>query len=87
MATCERGLAPPDEPHKRYCKLTWWLVSKGLHPWELALARRCSGNRVHAPLEGPLPYDLTTEQVEHCNLNSAGRLTLAGSRWPSSASS
>ena len=77
---CERGLAPPDEPHKRYRKLTWWLVSKGLYPWALALARRCSGNHARAPLEGPLPYDLTNEQAEHYNASSAGRLAAAGQR-------
>eukprot|EP00959_Pyramimonas_sp_CCMP1952_P121013 2530246-Pyramimonas_sp.AAC.1 len=59
---CEWGLAPPDQPQCRYQKRTWWLVSLGLYPYALILARRCSGKHARRTLEGGLPHDLTDTQ-------------------------
>eukprot|EP00959_Pyramimonas_sp_CCMP1952_P035821 749930-Pyramimonas_sp.AAC.1 len=74
---CEWGLAPPDEPHLRYQKRTWWLASLGLYPYALILARRCAGHQTHRTLEGGLPYDLTDAQVEAYNLDTRIRLSKA----------
>jgi len=77
IAMCEWGLSPPDQPDKRYRKLTMWLVSKGLYPWALALARRCSGHHEHVPLDGPLPYEVSDEQAAAFNKSKGGKYNCA----------
>ena len=67
-------MPPPDNPNLRYRKKTWWLVSAGLYPYALALARKCSGQHQHEPLEGPLPQAITEEQAEAYNSEPAPRL-------------
>lgn len=52
---CEWGLAPSDDPDKRYKKGQWNLVSPGLYAYALLLARRCGGRHEHVQLKGPAP--------------------------------
>ena len=52
---CEWGLAPSDEPDKRYKKGQWNLVSPGLYAYALLLARRCRGQHEHVQLKGAAP--------------------------------
>ena len=52
---CEWGLAPSDEPEKRYKKGQWNLVSPGLYAYALLLARRCQGRHHHVQLKGSAP--------------------------------
>ena len=65
LAQCEWGLGPPDEPEKRYQKNTFWLVSRGLYPRALALARRSSGDArakyIYADLKKFLVHYVVTE--------------------------
>ena len=67
VAMCEWGKAPKDAPEKRYRKLTWWMVSSRLYPYVRGLARRCSGQHVHVPLQGKNPDGInrTTEAAAY----------------------
>ena len=64
---CEWGKAPKDAPEKRYRKLAWWMVSSRLYPYVRGLARRCSGQHAHAPLQGKNPDGInrTTEAAAY----------------------
>ena len=49
---CEWGLAPADQPAKRYKKGQWNLVSPGLYAYALLIARPCQHQHEHVPVKG-----------------------------------
>ena len=49
---CEWGLAPADQPSKRYRKGQWNLVSPGVYAYALLLARPCQRQHEHVPVKG-----------------------------------
>ena len=49
---CEWGLAPADQPTKRYRKGQWNLVSPGVYAYALLLARPCQRQHEHVPVKG-----------------------------------
>ena len=49
---CEWGLAPEDQPSKRYRKGQWNLVSPGLYAYALLIARPCQRQHEHVQVKG-----------------------------------
>ncbi len=52
---CEYGLAPSDEPNKRYRKNCWILVNPRLLPAAWSLSKTCTGSHDTVQLQGCIP--------------------------------